>query len=170
MNTPERRAQRRLAEAKRREQLADTYIRDTITKHRDYDGHEITDAEIQAKRRQLLAGRSSHCDCGAPTKRQAPACRACRARHERETLADSYVRNTITKQAAKAGRPIPPGQVIPVAEIEAKRQTILAVRARRAAARKRGATDALVCRPSHERSRLTQAGHCTGGISLLPLT
>lgn len=135
MTTPERRTARRLAEAERRAQLTDSYVRDTITKHRDYDGHPVTDTEIQAKREQMLAGRSSHCACGAPTKRQAPACRACRVRQEREALADSYVRNAIRKQAAKAGRPTPPGQVISAAEIDARRQIILAVRARRAAAR-----------------------------------
>lgn len=135
MNSPERRAQRRLAEARRRQQLTDTYVRDVITKHRGYDGHPVTAAEIQAKREQLIAGRTSRCACGAPTKRQAPACRVCRARCERETLADSYIRQAIRKQAIKAGSPIPPGQEIPPTEIEVRRQSMLATRARKATGR-----------------------------------
>lgn len=140
MTNPEHRAARRLAEAERRAQLADSYVRDTITKHRDYDGHPVTEAEIQTKREQLIAWRTTTtCQCGAETVRGAIQCKPCRraARLSEAcgALTDVYVRKLIRTQAAKAGRPLPLGRVITAAEIEAKRQDILAVRARRAAAR-----------------------------------
>ncbi|MEE7478496.1 hypothetical protein [Methylobacterium hispanicum] len=140
MTTPERRTARRLAEAERRAQLTDSYVRDTITKHRDYGGHPVTAAEIQAKREQLIAWRTTTtCQCGAETVRGAIQCKSCRRAARLSevcgALADVYVRKLIRTQAAKAGRPLPPDRVITAAEIEAKRQHILAVRARRAAAR-----------------------------------
>lgn len=132
MNTPERRTKRRVAEAERRAQLTDTYVRDTITKHRAYDGHPVTAAEIQAKREQLIAWRTTAtCQCGAPTAHGASLCVGCRRAARRAAVSDAYVRQAIRKLAAKAGRPIPAGQEIPAAEIEARRQSILASRAHR---------------------------------------
>lgn len=132
MNTPKRRTKRRVAEAERRAQLTDTYVRDTITKHRDYDGHEITAAEIQTKREQLIAWRTAAtCQCGTPTMRGAVQCKACRRVAGRSALSDAYVRSAIAKDTTKAGRPIPHGQAIPAEEMEARRQQILAARARR---------------------------------------